>query len=98
MRILIDIKEIENSHSHSLRLAAKCEMCSELSIDFLLLTISNLAKSNSHVFSSIFRCLYKYLCNFHVISLLYLYNNVNATTRNKFKCTYVHLRLFHSKL
>ena len=91
----------ENSHWH-LPLAAKSETCSELSIDFLMLTISNTAKSNSHlmtiqyiwelshVFSSLFRRLCKYLCNFHVILLLYLYSNVNATTRNKFfKCTYI---------
>ena len=67
------------------------------------------AKSNSHLlmknlfndiwenFSclfSLFRHLYKYLCNFPCQITSSLYSNVTTSTRNKFfKCTYVHLCL-----
>ena len=94
----------ENSHWH-LPLAAKCEMCSELSIDFLILTISNPAKSNSHLMiilyiwelSHVFSSIYSDVCiNTCVISMSSHFYTCTAmwTLQLEINSSSVHMYIF----
>ena len=103
----------ENSHWH-LSPTVICEMCSELSIDFLMLTdlliqlrailtYWHSMRSESYLITSLVYSVYWDICINTCVISMYIQFNLTCTacdtTRNIFyNCTYIHLHLFHLKL